>query len=51
MSEVKTSKQGTLLEKGNGMGLFLVGMLLQGEKVKIMFDSPEMGGTIVRVIS
>jgi signal transduction histidine kinase len=51
MSEVKPSQQGTSLEKGNGMGLFLVGMILQGEKIKIMFDSPEIGGTIVKILS
>lgn len=51
LSEVKPSQQGTNLEKGNGMGLFLVGMILQGEKIKVLFDSPEIGGTIAKILS
>jgi len=50
MSEVKPSQQGTNLEKGNGMGIFLVGMILQGEKIKVMFDSPEIGGTNAKIL-
>ncbi len=50
MREVTTSQRGTNQELGNGMGLFLVGTMLQGENIKIVFDSPEVGGTIVRVL-
>ncbi len=48
--EVTTSKRGTNQELGNGLGLFLVGTMLQGENIKIVFDSPEVGGTIVSVV-
>ena len=50
MREVTTSQRGTNQELGNGLGLFLVGTMLQGENIKIVFDSPEVGGTIVRVL-
>jgi signal transduction histidine kinase len=51
MREVTASQQGTSQERGNGLGLFLVGALLQGERIKVIFDSPEIGGTIVKVWS
>lgn len=51
MTDVKNSKPGTTQEKGHGMGLFLVGMLLQGEQVRVIFESPEIGGTIVKIMS
>jgi signal transduction histidine kinase len=50
MREVTASQQGTSKERGNGLGLFLVGSLLQGEQLKVIFDSPEIGGTIVKVL-
>ncbi len=50
MREVTASQQGTNAERGNGMGLFLVGAMLQGEQIKVVFDSPEVGGTIVKVL-
>jgi signal transduction histidine kinase len=50
MSDVKNSKPGTTEEKGHGMGLFLVGMLLKGEQVRVIFESPELGGTIVKIM-
>ena len=50
MREVTASQQGTSQEHGNGMGLFLVGSLLQGEQLKVVFDSPEVGGTIAKVL-
>jgi signal transduction histidine kinase/tetratricopeptide (TPR) repeat protein len=50
MREVTASQQGTNSERGNGLGLFLVGAMLQGEQVKILFDSPEVGGTIVKIL-
>jgi signal transduction histidine kinase len=50
MTDVKNSKPGTTQEKGHGMGLFLVGMLLQGEQVRVIFESPEIGGTIVKIM-
>jgi tetratricopeptide (TPR) repeat protein len=50
MREVTTSQQGTSQEWGNGMGLFLVGAMLQGEQIKVAFDSPEVGGTIAKVL-
>ena len=50
MREVTASQQGTSQERGNGMGLFLVGAMLQGENIKVVFDSPEVGGTIVKVL-
>ncbi len=49
MREVTASQRGTNQERGNGMGLFLVGAMLQGEQLKVIFDSPEVGGTIVKV--
>ncbi|MBK8624534.1 MAG: tetratricopeptide repeat protein [Saprospiraceae bacterium] len=51
MTDVKNSKPGTTQEKGHGMGLYLVGMLLQSEQVKVIFESPEIGGTIVKIMS
>jgi signal transduction histidine kinase len=50
MREVQASRTGTRQERGNGMGLFLVGMILQGESVSVLFDSPDAGGTIVKVM-
>jgi tetratricopeptide (TPR) repeat protein len=50
MREVTASQQGTNKERGNGMGLFLVGAMLQGEQLRVTFDSPEIGGTIAKVL-
>ena len=50
MREVTVSKQGTNAERGNGLGLFLVGAMLQGEQIKVFFDTPKVGGTIARVL-
>lgn len=50
MTDVKNSKPGTTQEEGHGMGLYLVGMLLQSEQVKVLFESPEIGGTIVKIM-
>jgi tetratricopeptide (TPR) repeat protein len=51
MREVTASQQGTKQERGNGMGLFLVGAMLKGEKIRLNFESPDSGGTIVKVSS
>jgi signal transduction histidine kinase len=51
MREVTASQRGTNQERGNGLGLFLVGAMLQGEQLKVLFDSPEVGGTIAKVLS
>ena len=50
MREVTASQRGTQQERGNGLGLFLVGAMLQGEALKVVFDSPAVGGTIVKVL-
>jgi signal transduction histidine kinase/uncharacterized protein HemY len=50
MREVTASQQGTNQERGNGLGLFLVGAMLQGEQLRVTFDSPEVGGTIAKVL-
>jgi two-component sensor histidine kinase len=50
MREVTASQRGTSQERGNGLGLFLVGAMLQGEQMKVVFDSPEVGGTIAKVL-
>ena len=50
MREVTTSQRGTSQEKGNGLGLFLIGAMLQGENIKVVFDSPEVGGTVAKVL-
>ncbi len=50
MREVTASEKGTNAERGNGLGLFLVGAMLQGEAVKVIFDSPAVGGTIAKVL-
>lgn len=50
MREVTASERGTNQERGNGLGLFLVGAMLQGEQLKVVFDSPEIGGTIAKVL-
>jgi len=50
MTDVNTSHPGTQQEKGQGMGLFLIGILLQGEQVRVLFESPEVGGTIVKIM-
>lgn len=50
MREVTASQTGTQMERGNGLGLFLVGALLQGEAIRVVFDSPDVGGTIVRIL-
>jgi signal transduction histidine kinase len=51
MREVTASRAGTQQERGNGLGLFLVGALLQDEKIRVFFDSPDRGGTIVKVVN
>ncbi len=51
MREVTASQRGTNQERGNGLGLFLIGSMLQGEQLRVVFDSPEVGGTIVKVLS
>jgi tetratricopeptide (TPR) repeat protein len=51
LKELNVSQMGTLKEKGHGMGIFLLGLLLQNEDIQIIFDSPEIGGTIVKVFS
>lgn len=51
MREVTASKAGTQQERGNGLGLYLVGALLRDEKIRVAFDSSELGGTIVRVMN
>ncbi len=50
MREVTASQRGTGQERGNGVGLFLVGAMLHGEAIKVVFDSPEVGGTIAKVL-
>lgn len=50
MREVTASQQGTKQERGNGMGLFLLGVMLQGEQIRLCFKSPEIGGTIVQIM-
>jgi tetratricopeptide (TPR) repeat protein/two-component sensor histidine kinase len=50
MREVTASERGTNQERGNGLGLFLIGTMLQGEQLKVVFDTPEVGGTIVKVL-
>jgi signal transduction histidine kinase len=50
MREVTASQHGTNQERGNGLGLFLIGAMLQGEQLKVVFDSPEVGGTIAKVL-
>jgi tetratricopeptide (TPR) repeat protein len=50
MREVTASERGTSQERGNGLGLFLIGAMLQGEQLKVVFDSPEVGGTIAKVL-
>jgi signal transduction histidine kinase len=50
MRQVTASQEGTQRERGSGLGLFLVGAMLQGEAIKIVFDSPDVGGTIVKVL-
>jgi signal transduction histidine kinase len=50
MREVTASERGTNQERGNGLGLFLVGSMLQGEQLKVVFDTPEVGGTIAKVL-
>ena len=32
------------------MALFLLGAMMQGQQVKALFDSPEIGGTIVKIL-
>ncbi len=51
MREVTTSERGTQQERGNGLGLFLIGAMLQGEQLKVIFDSPDKGGTIVKILA
>jgi K+-sensing histidine kinase KdpD len=51
MREVSASKLGTKQERGSGLGLYLVGAMLQGESLNIIFDSPQTGGTIVKLSS
>ena len=51
MREVTASQRGTNQERGNGIGLFLVGAMLQGEAVKVIFDSPEVGGTVAIILA
>lgn len=50
MSEVQQAEPGTTNEYGHGLGLLYVGMLLQNEQVRVIFDSPDGGGTLVKII-
>jgi signal transduction histidine kinase len=50
MSEIMVSQLGTLKEKGYGMGLFLLGLLIQDEKIRIFFEQPASGGTIAKIV-
>jgi signal transduction histidine kinase len=51
MREVTASQQGTKQERGNGMGLFLVGTMLKGETIQLFFESPDIGGTIAKILN
>ncbi|MEO0059777.1 MAG: sensor for ctr capsule biosynthesis, probable histidine kinase acting on RcsB, partial [Bacteroidota bacterium] len=51
MQEVTASQQGTKQERGNGMGLFLVGTMLKGETIQLFFESPGIGGTIAKILN
>jgi signal transduction histidine kinase/tetratricopeptide (TPR) repeat protein len=48
--EVTASREGTQQERGSGLGLFLVNAILQDESLKILFDSPSTGGTVVKLV-
>lgn len=50
LKEVLSSQKGTDNEIGNGLGFYLIGQLLKDSKVKIEFESPENGGTIVKIM-
>lgn len=49
LTDVLESKQGTMLEKGSGLGLYLLGNLLKGEKVEILFHEINGRGTLVSI--
>ncbi len=49
MKDVTTSKHGTLKEQGCGLGLYLLGNLMQGEKIEILFHNNVEEGTLVSV--
>lgn len=50
MREISDSKEGTNQERGNGLGLFIVGAMLQGEQIRVVFDAANTGGTLVRLL-
>lgn len=50
LKEVLSSQKGTNNEIGNGLGLYLIGQLVKESKIKIEFESPESGGTIVNIV-
>lgn len=50
MREISDSKEGTNQERGNGLGLFIIGAMLQGEQIRVVFDAANTGGTLVRLL-
>lgn len=49
LKEVVSSREGTSLERGNGLGLYLIGELIKDTKIKIAFLRPPDVGTIVQI--
>ena len=49
LATVSTSKEGTKHEKGLGLGLYLVGRMIQESRLTIHFDAVEPSGTAVYV--
>lgn len=51
LHQVVMAGSGTLHEKGNGMGLYLIGQLIKNSEIFISFSSTSEKGTIVSVYS
>ncbi len=51
LHQVMKAESGTLNEKGNGMGLYLIGQLIQNSRVAIVFSSVLGVGTEVKICS
>ena len=49
MKDVIKSKDGTLQEKGSGLGLFLIGSALKDEDVQVVYHRKNGQGTLVSV--
>jgi two-component sensor histidine kinase len=51
LNEAVISSDGTLQEKGSGLGLYIMGQMLKNSKIRIAFERGNPCGTIAKIIS